>query len=349
MKNLLKFSIYRVSFWCLFLLSHLMCLSQTSFFKMQQLPTDIISVEKVFSKNTVLSPFKGQDTIISLGIKAKLSMNSPKSFVRIVLADKNGNEYLIFEGGKSFVDTDTTSLTNYAEETAILNSIIPDLIKIEVYDATIDFSQILISNTAFQKNVSETYIQGKIAFNKRNQDSTKVEKLNKYLKKKGFKWTAKETSLSKLMYEQKKRYFGGTLPNLFGFEFYGGGIFEIPSTIPNLKSASTTSTVVESFDWRSRHGQNNNWLTPIKDQGSCGSCGIFAVTGATEALVNLYYNQHINLNLAEQNAVSCVIGECSSGWMPSDVLNYYTNTEVVDEACFPYMTNSSDDFESSDE
>jgi hypothetical protein len=43
-----------------------------------------------------------------------------------------------------------------------------------------------------------------------------------------------------------------------------------------------------------------------------------------------------NLDLAEQDALSCSgAGDCDGG-LPSIALDYYTNVGVVDEACFPY-------------
>lgn len=113
------------------------------------------------------------------------------------------------------------------------------------------------------------------------------------------------------------------------------------------------STYVDSWDWRKAHDADNpstfyfdgnhdanetgnGWITAVKNQASCGSCWAFAATGATEALVNLYYNQHLDLNLAEQDALSCSgAGSCNGGW-PGVTLDYYTTTGVVNEACFPY-------------
>ncbi|MBS2011570.1 MAG: tetratricopeptide repeat protein [Deltaproteobacteria bacterium] len=57
------------------------------------------------------------------------------------------------------------------------------------------------------------------------------------------------------------------------------------------------SPMAPSFSWRDR-------MTPIKDQGDCGSCWAFATVAALEALESIH-NGRRGLDLAEQHLVNC--------------------------------------------
>ena len=91
-----------------------------------------------------------------------------------------------------------------------------------------------------------------------------------------------------------------------------------------------------SFDWRNVAG--HNWLTPVRDQAGCGSCWAMATLGVTEAMYNIENDDAMNLNLAEQNLISCTGGggNCAGGW-PFNAATYIRNTGVVTETCFPYV------------
>ena len=67
------------------------------------------------------------------------------------------------------------------------------------------------------------------------------------------------------------------------------------------KEVWTPPNLPSSFDWRERHG-----VTPIKDQGSCGSCWAFSTVGTMEA--NIQIKDATAEDLSEQFLVSCNTG-----------------------------------------
>ena len=59
----------------------------------------------------------------------------------------------------------------------------------------------------------------------------------------------------------------------------------------------------ESYDWRNKGGKN--FITPIRNQGSCGSCYSFASMGCLEAGVAIATNGRIMPVFSPQYIVSC--------------------------------------------
>jgi len=113
-------------------------------------------------------------------------------------------------------------------------------------------------------------------------------------------------------------------------------IFVNATTIgkPSVAKTMVSINLPSKFDWRYKDG---DWLTPIKDQGLCGSCWDFAAVGALEGKINIARNNpKFDVDLSEQDILSCsMAGDCSGGWS-DDALNYIKNTGVTDEPCFPY-------------
>ena len=93
------------------------------------------------------------------------------------------------------------------------------------------------------------------------------------------------------------------------------------------------------FDWRNKDGED--WLTPVKDQGPCGSCWAFSAIGAVEAQYNIFTNNaSFDPDLSEQYLVSCSgAGSCEGGYI-SKALDFIKRNGTVDEECMPY--NASD-------
>lgn len=86
----------------------------------------------------------------------------------------------------------------------------------------------------------------------------------------------------------------------------------------------------DRFDWRELGG-----VTPVKDQGACGSCWDFAATGAFESAVLIADGDQ--WDLSEQQVLSCNWGHssCAGGWMDSGY-DLFMSYGAVEEPCMPY-------------
>lgn len=290
------------------------------------------------------------ETITGLSVSGTATLNhASNSLVRVTLQDDYNTEWLVYELFPLLADSSTVTFSNVAFETSVLENITAKQLNITIINATLTLSDI---NTSNQSVASYSLQQAQVL---EAQSSYIIDKLNENLEKRNIPWRAGETSVSRKTYEEKKAMFGGKVPNLGGLEYYKGGIFVMPgyeSEVSNdgIATVSATSATeeedpyVKEWDWRNRHGKN--WMTPVKDQEGCGSCWAFATIGTLEAYINLYYNQLLNLDLSEQELVSCAV----TNTLPSGVIlgngcnignflyarNYIMENGIMDETSFPY-------------
>jgi C1A family cysteine protease len=88
--------------------------------------------------------------------------------------------------------------------------------------------------------------------------------------------------------------------------------------------------IKSSIDWREL-----NKVTPVKDQGSCGSCWAFSATGTLEAhwLVEDDPHRTSKPDFAEQELVDCVYPEdqdtCQTGGEMVDAFKYLAFKELI--------------------
>jgi hypothetical protein len=99
-----------------------------------------------------------------------------------------------------------------------------------------------------------------------------------------------------------------------------------------------TRALPAQFSWCDSGG-----CTPIKNQGSCGSCWAFGTVGPLEC--NILLKDHITVDLSEQWLVSCNSDGwgCSGGFWAHDYHQWKTDpcggTGAVPESAFPYVAS----------
>lgn len=156
--------------------------------------------------------------------------------------------------------------------------------------------------------------------------ASELDEIRAAIGKKGAKWIARETSVSYLPPELRRLRVRLIRPEITGTE-------RIISLGPPPLGLSPT------FDWRNSSGLN--YVTGVRDQGSCGSCWAFATTGALESYTLIQNNlPGQDLNLAEQVLVSSCsssyrVGDCNGGYIDR-ASNFIRDTGLPSETCYPY-------------
>ncbi|XP_071485907.1 dipeptidyl peptidase 1-like [Diadema antillarum] len=101
--------------------------------------------------------------------------------------------------------------------------------------------------------------------------------------------------------------------------------------------AQKASLLPESFDWRDVGGQN--FVSPVRNQGSCGSCYAFGSMAMLESRLRVATNNSMKLVLSTQDVVSCseYSQGCEGGFPYLVAGKYAEDFGVVEESCFPYQ------------
>ncbi len=306
---------------------------------------EIISVNQKIFKDTIIDVSLFSN-LCSFDINGKSVFYSENAYVRVILEDKQKNKYLVYDGSILLSGDKIEYFKNYSFETYSLNNINAFRIHVQFFNASINLEsftlkQTLNKNDCLRKVNMKTHLDSILKVKLNNVQNFIIN--NKML------WNAEITPMAKMSYNKKIKLFGDPLPNLQGFEFYEGGIFEM---LPREEPAKNNhKTLINNFDWRNRHnanspdspywsGDDNNysgWVASRHQTQSCNDCWLFSPVYTLQTLVNLYYNDHIDINLSQQNILSCVegAGHCAGGWQ-SRALNYMRDYSIVTEECFPY-------------
>lgn len=92
----------------------------------------------------------------------------------------------------------------------------------------------------------------------------------------------------------------------------------------------------KEFDWRNIGGKN--YLSPVRNQRSCGSCYAFATMAMFESRIRVLTNNTKTPVLSTQDIVSCSeYSQGCDGGFAYLISKYAEDFGLVQEQCFPYM------------
>ncbi|CAG2111407.1 unnamed protein product [Medioppia subpectinata] len=102
---------------------------------------------------------------------------------------------------------------------------------------------------------------------------------------------------------------------------------------PYIADPESLSSVPKSFDWR-----QSGKVTPVRNQGSCGSCWAFSVIAAIESAYAIKKNKP-GINLSEEQLVDCMNSKCG-GQLITKGFDYVKAHGVENEGQYPYKAGS---------
>jgi cathepsin L/KDEL-tailed cysteine endopeptidase len=150
----------------------------------------------------------------------------------------------------------------------------------------------------------------------------RIEKHNSEAAAGKHSWTMGVNSFADMMPEEFKSRMTG------GFRAH-----EQRSKNVNLSLLRPANANPASVDWSAQGA-----VTPIKDQGQCGSCWAFSTTGSVEGIT--FIKTGTLLSLSEQQLVDCSGAEgnmgCNGGLMDYGFQYIIDNKGIGSEASYPY-------------
>ncbi|MEN6440493.1 MAG: C1 family peptidase [Syntrophobacter sp.] len=158
--------------------------------------------------------------------------------------------------------------------------------------------------------------------------ATQLQSLREAIRANGAQWEAGETSVSQMPEVKRKRLLGLDI----------GALHAAHASSPVVASPPLTGlgAISSTLDWR-----DSNFVTPVRDQGDCGSCWAFATTAALESQTAMKTSSLVDLS--EQVLVSCggksSVGDCDGGYVDG-ASNFIRDTGLPLEDCFSYTAQN---------
>jgi len=148
------------------------------------------------------------------------------------------------------------------------------------------------------------------------------------------RWQAADTEIFRLSDVQQLARLGATPPPA------APSLSEREQIAASRHAVTPEVALPTTVDWRNYN--SSDWITPIEDQGACGSCVAFATVAAFESHVRIANSEAtFSVDLSEADLWFCYgpghgAGKCPvGGWWPDQALPGIVQG-IVDSTCFPY-------------
>ena len=156
--------------------------------------------------------------------------------------------------------------------------------------------------------------------------SKEINELTNALNEAKASWRAKETPQALMPVEQTRRLLGAEPPA------------QLAASRKVMSEAMAAAPPVPAFapavDWRNKNG---NHVSPVRDQGGCGSCVSFSCTALVESMAHIEKGVWLDLSEADSHFCSSHGANCG-GWWPDQCLGEVKARGISDEPCFPYAS-----------
>ena len=166
------------------------------------------------------------------------------------------------------------------------------------------------------------------------QTTQTIQELQQWVYDKGYNYTVAENWVTRLSHEDRKALCGykplkaPKEPPYKNVKF----VSDVPKAKAETKKLGAAPS---SYD-----AMALGYVTPVKNQGACGSCWIFGATADFES--DVLINESQGLDFSEQEVGDCNIWSRAGGYDFCDggnalmTANYFTKFGSADEACHPY-------------
>jgi len=110
-----------------------------------------------------------------------------------------------------------------------------------------------------------------------------------------------------------------------------------PTSKVTRQQFEATKLLPTEFDWRNKDGQN--FVSPIRNQGTCGSCYAFGSMALYEARERILTNNTVQKVYSTQDIVSCseYSQGCDGGFPYLIAGKYGQDFGLIEEECFKYQ------------